>query len=96
MTAVSQRSAGSGRFSCTQAMPGTIRASATVSQPLSRAMVSASASAATAPVAKIASAPARPGRGTSLPSASVANANNAASNRAAPANGIDGSKPAIR
>ena len=48
-----QRRAGSGRLSETQAMPGTISASATVSQPFSSAMVSASASAATAPVAKM-------------------------------------------
>ena len=49
--AASQRSIGSGRFSEIQAMPGTIRASATVSQPFSSAKVSASARQATAPVA---------------------------------------------
>ena len=58
------RSAGSGRLSAIQATPGTISASATVSQPFSSAMVSASASAATAPVAKIAAAAALPGRGS--------------------------------
>ena len=49
--AASQRSIGSGRRSAIQAMPGTISASAMVSQPFSSAKVSASASAATAPVA---------------------------------------------
>ena len=96
MMATSQRSAGSGRFSCTQAMPGTIRASATVSQPFSSASVSASASAAIAPVAKIASAAALPGRGARLPSVSVASANSAASRRAPPANGSDCSTLAMR
>ena len=62
----SQRSHGSGRFSAIQAVPGTIRASATVSQPFSSAKVSASASAAIEPVAKIAAADAEPGRGSRL------------------------------
>ena len=66
----------------TQAMPGTISASATVSQPFSSAKVSASASAATVPVAKIAPAPAMPGRGARLPSVSVAQPNSAASSSA--------------
>ena len=74
ITAASQRSAGSGRLSATQAMPGTISASATVSQPFSSAIVSASASAATAPVANTAAEAASPGRGARLSSFSVANA----------------------
>ena len=45
---------GSGRSRATQAMPGTISASAIVSQPFSSAKVKASASAASAPVANIA------------------------------------------
>ena len=49
--AASQRSIGSGRCKAIQAMPGTISASATVSQPFSSAKVSASAKAATVPVA---------------------------------------------
>ena len=49
--AASQRSAGQGRFSAIQAMPGTISASAMVSQPFSSARESASASEAIAPVA---------------------------------------------
>jgi hypothetical protein len=73
-TAASQRSAGNGRFPATQAMPGTINASATVSQPFSSAMVSASASAAIAPVANSAPAAARPGRGARLSNVSVASA----------------------
>ncbi len=70
--AASQRSAGSGRCPAIQAMPGTISASATVSQPFSSAKVSASASDATAPVAKTAAEAARPGRGSRRPSSSVA------------------------
>ena len=56
MMAASQRSHGSGRFSATQAAPGTMSASAMVSQPFSSAKVSASASAASVPVANIAPA----------------------------------------
>ena len=51
MAAASQRSIGNGRALAIQAMPGTISASATVSQPFSSEKVSASASAATVPVA---------------------------------------------
>ena len=47
----SGRSIGSGRWVEIQAMPGTIKASATVSQPFSSAKVSASARAATPPQA---------------------------------------------
>ena len=74
-------------------MPGTIRASATVSQPFSSAKVSASASAAIEPVAKIAAADALPGRGSRLVSISVATANSAASSSASAANGSERSKP---
>ena len=83
----SQRSHTSGRFSATYAVPGTIRASATVSQPFSSAKVSASASAAIAPVAKIAAADGVPGRGSRFISASVATANTAATSSASAANG---------
>ena len=61
-----ERSSGNGRCSEIHAMPGTISASATVSQPFSSAKVSASASAATVPVANSAPAAARPGRGSRL------------------------------
>ncbi len=64
--AASQRSDGQGRFSATQAMPGTISASATVSQPFSSARLSASASEAIAPVAKMALAASLPGRSPRL------------------------------
>ena len=47
----SWRSIGSGRLSAMKAMPGTINASATVSQPRSSAKASASAVAATPPQA---------------------------------------------
>jgi hypothetical protein len=77
-------------------MPGTIRASAIVSQPFSSAKVSASASAAIDPVAKIACAAAAPGRGARRASISVAIANSAASSSARPANGIERSQPATR
>jgi len=88
-TAASVRKAGSGRSSAIQAMPGTIRARATVSQPLSSAMVSASASAATAPVAKIAPEAARPGRGARRFRDSVAAAARPASSKATLANGTE-------
>ena len=83
-------------MSATQAMPGTISASATVSQPFSSAKVSASASAATAPVAKIALAAAKPGRGARLSSVSVAKRIERASSSAAAANGIERSNSAMR
>ena len=88
----SQRSHGKGRFSAIQAVPGTIRASATVSQPFSSAKVSASASAAIEPVAKIAAADAEPGRGSRLVMSSVANANSAAISSASAAKGSERSK----
>ena len=72
--AASQRSPDQGRFSATQAMPGTISASATVSQPFSSARLSASASEAIEPVAKMALAASLPGRSPRLPIASVASA----------------------
>ena len=72
MMAASQRSHGNGRFSATQAAPGTISASPTVSQPFSSAKVSASASAASAPVANIALAAMSPGRCSRCTSVSVA------------------------
>ena len=53
-----------------------------MSQPFSSANVSASASAAIEPVAKIAAAEGRPGRGSRLVSSSVATANSAASSSA--------------
>ena len=87
------RSHGNGRCAATHAVPGTIRASATVSQPFSSANVSASASAAIEPVAKIAAAEALPGRGTRLVSTSVATANSAAISSASAAKGNDRSKP---
>ena len=87
---------GSGRCSAIQAMPGTIKASATVSQPFSRAKVSASASAATVPVAY-----SRAGGGDArariaFAQLSVAKPLSAASSSASPAKGIERSKPAIR
>ena len=94
--AASQRSQGQGRFSATQAMPGTISASATVSQPFSSARLSASASEAIEPVAKMALAASLPGRSPRLPIASVASAKAPASTTAAPAKGIERSKPAMR
>ena len=96
IAAASQRSAGSGRFSLTQAAAGAINASAMVSQPFSSAKVSASASAANVPVAKIAPAAGRPGRGARCTSASVATPNSAASSSASAANGNDRSNSAIR
>ena len=96
IAAASQRNAGSGRFSLTQAAAGDISASAIVSQPFSSAKVSASASAASVPVAKIALAAGRPGRGARCTSASVATAKIAASNSASPAKGSDRSSPATR
>ena len=97
MTAQSVRSIGSGRRSAIQAMPGTISASATVSQPFSSAKVSVSASAATAPVANSALAAATPGRGGCRRiSRSVATANAAASASASPANAIERSNAAMR
>ena len=72
-----------------EAMPGTIRASATVSQPFSSAKVSASASAATAPTAKIALASRMPSRSSRCQSWSAASANRAASVSAMIANGIE-------
>ena len=74
MMAASQRSHGSGRFSATQAAPGAISASPTVSQPFSSAKVSASASAASAPVANIALAAMSPGRRSRWISVSVVKA----------------------
>jgi hypothetical protein len=77
-------------------MPGTISASATVSQPFSSARLKASASEAIAPVAKMAQAASLPGRSLGLLKASVATAKAPARATAAPAKGIDCSKPAIR
>ena len=96
MTAASARRNGSGRCAAIQAMPGTMRARPTVSQPFSIANVRVSASEATAPVAKIACAAGTPGRGARRPSCSVATANSAASSSARPANGIERSQPATR
>jgi hypothetical protein len=94
--AASQRSAGQALCSATQAMPGTISASATVSQPFSSARLSASASEAMAPVAKMAEATSLPGRSSRLLKASVARAKAPASSTAAPAKGSERSKPAMR
>ena len=93
--AASSRNAGKGCFSDTQAMPGTMSASPTVSHPRSSAMVSENASAAMAPAANTAPAAASPGRGGRLPSVSVAMANNAARRSAMPEKGIETAKPAI-
>jgi hypothetical protein len=71
-------------------------ASAMVSQPFSSAKVSASASAASVPVANIAPAASSPGRRSRCTSVSVASAKIAASSRANPANGSERSKPVMR
>ena len=94
--AASQRSTGQGRWFATQAMPGTISASATVSQPFSRARLRASASAAIAPVAKRTEAASLSGRPGRLLKVSVARAKAPASRMAAPAKGSERSKPAMR
>ena len=77
-------------------MPGTISASATVSQPFSSARLSASASEAMAPVAKMAQAASLPGRSSRLLKVSVARAKAPASTTAAAAKGSERSKPAMR
>jgi hypothetical protein len=77
-------------------MPGTISASAMVSQPFSRARLRASASEAIAPVAKMAQAASLAGGSLRLLKASVARAKAPARTTAAPAKGIDCSKPAMR
>ena len=64
MAPASQRKPGIGRAEATQAMPATIKAKEVVSQPLSSTMVRPIASAATAPVMKMAIADAEPGRGS--------------------------------
>ena len=96
MMAASQRSQGSGRRSATQAAPGTISASAMVSQPFSSAKVNASASAPSMPVANMALAAIRPGRGSRLTSVSVASPKIAATSSASAANGSDRSSCAMR
>jgi hypothetical protein len=63
---------------------------------LSSAIVNASASAAIAPVAKIALPAAWPGRGSRRISASVASANSIANTSAAAANGTERSKTVMR
>ena len=64
--AASVRRNGIGRCSEIQAVPSDISASAMVSQPFSSAKVSASASAASVPVANSAIAACRPGRSSRL------------------------------
>ena len=89
MTPQRLRRIGIGCRSAIKAMPGTIRASATVSQPFSSAKVSAKASAATMPVAKIALASRIPSRSSRCQRRSAARANSAASASAMIANGIE-------
>ena len=70
--AASERRNGIGRCIEIQAVPSDISASAIVSQPFSSANVSASASAASAPVANSAIEAGRPGRSSRLVRISVA------------------------
>ena len=94
--AASARRSGTGRALAIQAMPGTISASATVSQPFSSDMVSASASAATVPVACSAPAVMMVLVCSRFDSCSAAKPLIAARRSAKPAKGIERSKPEMR
>ena len=94
--AASVRRNGIGRCIEIQAVPSDISASAMVSQPLSSAKVSASASAPSVPVANSAIEIASPGRLSRLPRISVAAPKAAASSTARIANGIERSRWAMR
>ena len=94
--AASQRRNGIGRCIEIHAVPSDISASAIVSQPFSSAKVSASAMAASVPVANSAIEIGNPGRCSRLLKLSVAAPNAAASTTARIANGIERSRCAMR